>query len=212
MIKRYKHISFDLDGTLVYTLPEYRNKVVSGTVKELGGKVKSDNSVNRFWFETGRNRIIKNEFNLDPSVFWPVFRRNDKAEERSRFTNAYQDVESGFKKLKKHNKFISIITGAPDRVADFEIKKLNGVPYDFYLSIFDKGYKEKPDPESFHFVLEKMKIKPRETLYIGNSNEDALYAKNTGADFVHLERGEHILDLKEHSLAVINSLDELFHA
>ncbi len=212
MIEKYKHISFDLDGTLVYTLPEYRHRVVSKTVKELGGKVGDSNSVNRFWFETGRDKIIKDEFGLDPFVFWPAFRKNDKARERARFTKAYQDVEPGFKKLKKHDKLVSIITGAPDRIANFEIKKINGAPYDFYLSIFESKHKEKPDPKSFHFVLKEMKIKPKETLYIGNSNEDALYAKNAGADFIHLERGEHTLDLKKHSLAVINSLDELFNA
>ena len=72
------------------------------------------------------------------------------------------------------------------------------------------GYKEKPDPKSFYFVLKKLAVDQEETLYIGNSNEDAYYAKNAGVDFIYLERKEHKFDLKDYAITTIHSLDELF--
>lgn len=211
MIQKYKHISFDLDGTLVHTIPKYRHKIVPKVVKVLGGKILNKHSVDKFWFESNRSVIIKNEFNLDPDIFWKLFREADLPEKRSAHTKAYQDAEIILRKLKNAGKVTSIITGSPHWIAKMEIEKLNGAPYDYYLSIHDSEFDEKPDPRSLNFVLDKLKIKPQETVYIGNSNEDAYFAKNAGTDFIYLERKEHKFDLRDYSIATINNLEELFN-
>jgi phosphoglycolate phosphatase len=211
MLSKYKHIAFDLDGTLVHTISEYRHKVVPEVVSQLGGTIADPHSVDRFWFESGRDKIIQNEFNLEPEKFWKLFRVVDAPEKRSAHTAAYEDAEITLRKLKKFGKTLSIITGAPHAIAQLEIGKLNGAPHDFYFSITDnKEFTEKPDPASLHHVLQKLNFSPAETVYIGNSNEDALYAKKAGVDFIYLERKEHEFDLKDYAIATINSLDELF--
>lgn len=58
--------------------------------------------------------------------------------------------------------------------------------------------------------MNKLKIRPEETLYIGNSDEDALYAKRAGVDFIHIDRKEYPFELKKYATRVINSLEELF--
>lgn len=209
-LDRYRHLSFDLDGTLVHTIPEYRHKIVPKVVRDLGGTIRDGHSVDRFWFESGRDVIIRNDFGLEPTRFWSLFRSSDSLEERSAHTRAYEDAERTLRRLKEINKVISIITGAPHRIAQMEIEKLNRAPYDFYLSITDSEFSEKPGPKSFHYALEKLAVRPDETLYIGNSNEDAYYAKNAGVDFVYLERKEHRFDLRDYAVATIHSLDELF--
>jgi len=210
MLSPYKHISFDLDGTLVHTVPEYRYKIVPMVVKELGGEINDRHHIDKFWFEAGRDEVIKNHFGLEPSAFWTLFRKTDSADKRSSHTHAYDDSERTLRKLKEMGKIISIITGAPHYLAQIEISKLNGAPHDFYLSITDSEFIEKPDPKSLIFSLEKLKMSPKETIYIGNSNEDAYFAKNAGVDFIYLERKEHQFDLKDYSIATIHSLDELF--
>jgi HAD superfamily hydrolase (TIGR01549 family) len=210
MIEKYRHISFDLDGTLVHTVPEYRHKILPEIIKTLGGSVKEIHSIDKFWFESGRDRIIRNEFNLEPEIFWELFRKIDTPKERSKHTTAYPDAEKAIKKLKNSSKVISIITGAPAWIAEMEIGKLNDIGHDYYLSIHGGGFKSKPDPKSFFHVLNKLSLKPEETLYIGNSNEDAFYAKNAGVDFLYLERKEHKFDLADYSIGKIHSLDELF--
>jgi len=210
MLKKYKHISFDLDGTLVFTSKEYRYKIVPKVVKKLGGLIKNNHSIDRFWVESNRDKIIKNDFNLDPKTFWLAFRDFDEPKKRALFTQSFSDVEKSFKKLKKLGKIISIISGVPNIVAELEIKKLNGAPYDYFFSIEDSEYKVKPDPKSFSFVLNQLNSIPEETIYIGNSNEDAYYARNAGVNFIHIERNEHKFNLREHTIRTIKSLEELF--
>jgi phosphoglycolate phosphatase-like HAD superfamily hydrolase len=91
-----------------------------------------------------------------------------------------------------------------------EIKRLNNAPHDYCLSLKDSRFLHKPDPGSLKFVMEEFLLGPDETIYIGNSNEDACFAKNAGVDFIHLERGDYKFDLEDHAVAVIHSLDELF--
>src|SRR3989344_5912576 len=112
MLQNYRHISFDLDGTLVHTVPEYRHALVPRVVAELGGTIKESRSVDRFWFEASRNDIIRNEFDLDPSKFWDLFHLWSDAEERAQCTYVYPDVQVALRKLRKRGKGISIITGS----------------------------------------------------------------------------------------------------
>lgn len=208
LIERYKHISFDLDGTLVHTVPEYRHALVSRVVGQLGG-ISSPRDIDRFWFEPNRDNTIQSRFQLKPATFWDLFAAEDTAEKRSLHTHAYEEAEDTMRKIKKSDKMISIITGAPHWIATMEMGKLNGASVDFYCSTHDKKFPDKPDPVSFFFVLEKLSMKPSETLYIGNSSEDAGLAKNAGVDFVYLERKEHDFEMKEYAIATIHSLEEL---
>lgn len=210
MLSKYKHISFDLDGTLVHTVPEYRYKLVPQVINQLGGTVPDNHIVDRFWFEAGRDDLIKKEFRLNPEDFWKLFVASESLDERAAHTRVYDDVEQVLHKIKQLDKTISVITGAPHKIAELEVAKMNGAPCDFYMSIYNAGFDRKPDPASFHFVLEKLNFAPHETVYIGNSNEDAYFAKNAGVDFIYLERKEHDFDLEDYSVAIIHSLEELF--
>ncbi len=194
----------------MHAIPEYRYEIIPMVVEKLGGTINDKHSIDRFWFESGRDEVIRNDFSLEPSRFWPLFREADCPEKRSTYIRAYDDAERTLRRLKQMNKMISIITGSPGHIAQMEIEKLNGAPQDFYFSITDSEFVEKPNAKSFHYVLENLKVKPEETVYIGNSNEDAYYAKNAGVDFIHLDRKEYQFDLKDYVIATIHSLDELF--
>ena len=210
MLRRYKHISFDLDGTLVHTVPEYRHRVIPMAAKRIGKQPPTPRTIDRIWFEANRDLLIKSEFGLDPEIFWTTFRQIDTPEERSKHTKPYDDAERAIRRLKEMGKTVSIITGAPKWIAEMEIGKMNGAPIDFSLPIHAYNFSSKPDPSSFFFVLERLNAKPEETLYIGNSNEDAYFAKGAGVDFLYLERKEHQFDVRDWMITTIHSLDEIF--
>ncbi|MEK7624943.1 MAG: HAD-IA family hydrolase [Patescibacteria group bacterium] len=211
MIEKYRHISFDLDGTLIHTVASYRHALVPRVVAEIGGKIKEPRSIDKFWFEPNRDKIIVNDFHIaDPGKFWDLFRKLDVPVERYKHTSAYADAESAIRKLKEMGKIISIITGAPHEIAQMEIARLNGAPHDYYFSITDNKYNAKPDPRSLNFVMTELGVGRDDTVYIGNSTEDARFAKNAGVDFIFLERKEHDFDLKDYVLNTIHSLDQLF--
>jgi len=212
MLKKYKHISFDLDGTLVHTTPEYRYALVSKIVEALGGTLSDPRLVDRFWFESGREAFIRNTFKLDPDVFWSLFHIEDAPELRSVHTKAYHDAERAVRKLKDMGKVVSVITGSPQGTAEMELEKLNGAPHDYLLSTSSAGHSPKPDPAALQFVLAELDARPEETVYVGNGNEDALFARNAGVDFIYLERKEYEFDLRDYSLAVVQSLNELFES
>jgi len=209
MLKKYKHISFDLDGTLVHTLPAYRYKTVSEVLRRLGGKIKEERDIDRFWLEANRDAIIEKYFSVGVEDFWKVFRQVDNEEERAAQTFAYEDAEDCLIKLKQMGKIISVITGAPEKIARLEQKKLKSAPIDHFFSLDYNVHGEKPDPRGFLSVLDKLGVKPEETVYIGNSNEDAYFSKNAGVDFIYLERQQHEFDSKDWIIKTIHSLEEL---
>jgi phosphoglycolate phosphatase-like HAD superfamily hydrolase len=198
LIDKYNHISFDLDGTLIHTTPEYIHKIVPAVVNKLGGKITDKYHIDRFWFEHNRDRMILGHFNVEPAAFWKVFWAADTTEKRIKYIKPYNDSERTIRKLKELGKLVSIITGAPKQLADLEIGKLNGAKIDLCLSLnYTEEPKAKPDPSGLNIVIDKIKSTKKETLYIGNSSEDALFAKNAGVDFVHIERNEHKFDLRK---------------
>lgn len=210
LLEKYAHYSFDLDGTLVVTTKKYRCNLLKKVVEKLGGEIKSAHIIDKFWFDARREEVIKKEFKVDVEKFWEFFVKWDIPEERSKHTFPYRDAEPALKKLKNAGKITSVITGSPHAVAQMEIKKLNGVSCDFYLPLHGSVFNPKPDPASLRFVIRKTSTLTKNTLYIGNSNDDAYYAKNAGVSFVYLERKEYVFNLESYAIAKISSLEELF--
>jgi len=88
----YEAVVFDLDGTLVHTAPEYRYLVVGQTLRDLG-VVSSNHNVDRYWFEARRDRIIQEQFGVEPEQFREILGKYDAVELRRKFTKAYDDVD-----------------------------------------------------------------------------------------------------------------------
>lgn len=123
MIQKYKHISFDLDGTLVETTREHRCFIVPKIVDELGGAIDNSLHIDEFWFKRNRNFTIKEKFGVNPEKFWKMWRKMDTPDFRSKNTKPYKDTGHSLKRLKGMGKIISIITGSQKNIADMEIKK-----------------------------------------------------------------------------------------
>lgn len=204
---KYEAVIFDLDGTLVHTKPEYRYKVVGQTLKELQAQY-TQHHIDRFWFEARRDEIIREQFGIDPDIFWPIFRKYDSTELRQQFTKTYEDV--GFiKELKKSGYKTAIVTGAPDHITELEVDMLGKENFDHVLMATEKyGIRRKPDPHGLQNCLKILGIAPDRAIYIGNADEDVHAAKNANMLDVLVLRGEHEFSDIRPSLS-INSLYDL---
>ncbi len=209
LINKYKLIIFDLDGTLVHTTAEYRYFIVPHVLKKIGVSKKPNlKLIDKFWFDGNRNSTIINNFKCDKDLFWKVFHKEDNADQRAIYTHAYDDVEESVKKLKKLNKLLAITTGAPKWIAKIETNLIPKNEFLKIISITSTRYKAKPHPESLIGCLKYYGIKAQDSVYIGNSGEDGIYANAAKVDFIYLERREHSFSGK--SITTINTLKDLF--
>ena len=204
----YKSVLFDLDGTLVHTLPKYRYLVVPQTLSEFD-VVASKANIDRFWFgDPERDVVIKEGFGVDVELFWKTFRKYDNPQLRKDKSRVYDDVDF-IGELREKGYLTGIVTGAPAHIAFPEIELLGENNFDgIILACTSNGFKPKPHPHGLHECLNLLKIKSDEAIYVGNGDEDIEAAKNAGVFDILILRGEHDFCKLEPSLK-INSLYEL---
>lgn len=203
----YKAVVFDLDGTLVHTTPEYRYQIVGQTLRDLA-VTSSNHHIDRFWFESRRDAIIKEHFGLEPELFWQTYRRYDTIELRKQFTRLYDDVDF-IQELRQNGYKTGIVTGAPIHITSFEIGMLGEKNFDaIVIAQTLNRVKPKPHPHGLEQCLNLLGVRKDEAIYIGNADEDVATAKNAQVFDVLLDRGEHEFPEINPSLR-IHSLYEL---
>ena len=204
----YKAVIFDVDGTLVHTMPEYRYEVVGKALTELGSD-STKQGIDRFWFEGDRDAVIKKDFKLSPQTFWPVYRKHDSPDVRKKFVKPYDDI--GFlAELRRKNIKIGILTGAPPHIASINLEILGEENFNAIVIAFGaNGIVPKPHPCGLKECLKLLKVNRKEAIYVGNADEDIATAKNAKVFDVLISRGEYDTSLTP-SLT-ISSLFDLRH-
>jgi beta-phosphoglucomutase-like phosphatase (HAD superfamily) len=185
----YKAVLFDLDGTLVHTIPEHRYQTVGQALKDLGVAT-SNKIIDKLWFGARRDEAIKEYFGLEPELFWTTFRRYDTIEKRREFTKPYDDI--GFiGELRQRGYKTGIVTGAPRHIASLEIGMIGEKNFDaIILAQSLNGFKPKPHPEGLLECLKLLGVNNNEAIYVGNADEDIETAINAKVFDVLIERGE----------------------
>src|SRR3989338_4086879 len=108
---KYESVIFDLDGTLVHSLPEHRYTLVGKVLREFGVKG-TDEDIDRFWFEGCRDKIVTDSFGVPLENFWHVYKKYDTIGLREKLTKPYTDVDF-IQEIKKAGLKVGIVTGAP---------------------------------------------------------------------------------------------------
>jgi phosphoglycolate phosphatase len=189
---KYKHIKaiiFDLDGTLVHTLPEYICRVVGRTLLDFN-TVATENDMKRFWFEGDRDAIIRDIFHVELKDYWTKFHLYDDNQERVKYTRPYEDIRAVHELAKKFK--LGIVTGAPTHIADLEIKLIGEHYFNSIVCAHeDNGYRIKPDPHGIIECMKLLNVTSLEALYVGNADEDMEAARNAHIPGIHIDRHEH---------------------
>jgi phosphoglycolate phosphatase len=205
-----KAIIFDLDGTLVGVEKEFRRNLIRNVLDEFNKKV-PDHELDELWFMHSRSEMVK-KWGIDPAKFWEAFRKFDGIETRIRHTYVYDDIDY-LEFLKEKGIKLTLLTGARNEIAQAEVDLLNRGVFEFILIADPNGdVPSKPHPLGVERCLEKLGIDKSEAIYVGNTDEDLLTAKNAGIFSVLIDRNEHRHDLiPDKKIKTLTELDEFFN-
>jgi len=203
---KYRNLIFDLDGTLVYTPLECTRYLAKKAFSEFGINL-SDEEADYFWFSHKREDFIS-EKGLEIEPFWNVYRKHDTYEFRKPPLKLYEDTGI-IQEAKGKGCKTGIVTGAPMHIILLSTELIGRGNIDCYIRAQKtSGFQPKPDPEALLQCMKAINAKSRETIYVGNGDEDVLVSRAAGVFDVIIERGEHDL-MKETPSLRIKSLYEL---
>jgi len=217
VIRNPQAILFDLDGTLVDSVPDLAFSV-NAMLEKLGNATVEEDTV-RHWVGNGAERLVKRaltgemEAEPDAELFeraYPLFLDfySDHVMVDSRL---FPRVDQGLRLLRAAGYPMGCITNKPER---FTTPLLAALGIDRYFSIQVSGdtlpYK-KPDPRPLRYAAEFFKVPAEYMLMVGDSRNDVQAARAAGAQIVSVPYGyNHGEDIRaERPDAVIEDLTQL---
>ena len=179
---------FDLDGTLIDSVPDLANSV-NFTLEKMGLSRHSEEKI-RSWVGNGASTLLSRALGGDDRVhealeiFLPHYKENVAVE-----TTLYEGVASTLELLHKRGYILSIVTNKPYQFIDPILQHL-GIAHYFSATLgADSLTKKKPDPEPLLYLMEKFNIKKYEALMVGDSKNDIIAAHNAEIDSVAVRYG-----------------------
>jgi len=182
-----KAIIFDVDGVLIDS-----NKVIIKaykiTAKKLGLRIPSSEEI---------IDLLGRPLETIAVILWPnVDREVYVKEHRKLFMDKNLHIPgvdgtvNAIKELKKSGFKLGVVSGG----CIFLIKKhLKEAGFDINwfeaISSFETTKKHKPGPEPLFYVMDKLNVKPEETLYVGDAISDYECAKNAKVEYVAVLTG-----------------------
>ena len=177
-MKKYKAIIYDIDGTILDTLEMNIVPLMKIIEEETGKKVAYEELL-----KYAGAPCLKTMADLKIKNIEKTYARWVKyVNEYEHGAKLYEGFETVFEKF--DGKIIQAIVSSK-MVAQYQIDVVEkGIDKYFKVAILaDDTTKHKPDPEPIYKCLDKIPIKPEEAIFIGDSINDYLAAKNAGVDF-----------------------------
>ncbi len=171
-------VFFDLDGTLLDTLPDIAFSL-NETLSSFGYPACSLDDV-RTYVGDGAKKLVSRALPQGANVdeVYEAFRENYGASTHSR-TKPYAGMEELLKTLKARGIKLAVITNKPQGAATTSIEK-------FYPGVFDyvggdSGmFPCKPDPSLTRYVALSLRVPLKECVLVGDGEADVRTAQNAG--------------------------------
>lgn len=170
-------VIFDMDGTILDTITDITNSInytfnhyKLGTVSQTKVKAALGNGGARLVNDLLPNQKIKN---IDEII---AFYLAYYTENNNTYTKPYKGIVEVLEQLKPNYK-LAVVSNKSDHL----VKVLNE---DLFKGLFDiaigeqDGLAIKPDPDMINHVLDALEIKPKDAIFIGDSEVDILTGKN----------------------------------
>jgi len=177
---------FDLDGTLVYTIGDIAAALNYGLEKN-GFPTLTEREVQAL---VGYSTAYMCEYALPEEARAQHWRQvhEDYSEYYKKHccdnTYPYEGVLRTLAKLKNAGIKLAVVSNKPHRDTMTVVQNL--FPRDTFsmvLGMMEK-FRKKPDPEPLEFVLDYLGVDKCDAVYIGDSEVDVNFAKNTGVDCI----------------------------
>ncbi len=178
---RLKGVIFDMDGTLVSTLPLIVHCVNEIVEKYLGRTLTLEEVMSTFG--PPAREIIRRltgelgEVQSDAAIqdYYSCYRR-----ELPRRALLFPGIEELLGKLRGSGKRLGVFTGVERVLMDMTLDSFGLRKYFQVLVAGDDVHRPKPDPEGLEIALTKLELRPKESMIVGDSTADILAGRVTG--------------------------------
>lgn len=177
-----KAVIFDLDGTLLDTLPDIKENI-NLMLERFGYRERSYAEIRKF-IGCGARNLVKDsigvslsERELDERLEY--YNKIYTASSSPR-TGLFDGVSEMLSELKKRGFKLAVLTNKPQATTDRVIKEhLSEVEFDIVVGQRN-GIKIKPDKEAALSILKLLGVSPENAYMVGDGETDALTAINAG--------------------------------
>lgn len=183
-VSSYQHISFDLDGTLINSLPvmEFAWNEVSGSLGLNVPFTEYKNQIGKPFKQIMENLDIKDDWGEIERLYFEV--TGASVEKIALFDGADAMING----LKRAGKSTSLITSKPQRNVNKILERLN-LEFDVVVAA-DTVAIGKPGQDSFDLVRSELGLADDSTaVYFGDVLNDIIFAVNAGIDYCHCDFG-----------------------
>ncbi len=180
--KPVKAVLFDLDGTLLDTLPDLV-RVTNATLRGAGYPERTVEEV-KWMIGNGSVNLLKRALPspdlFTDELFQEMLRNYLRYQNKK--TKAFPGMKKTLRALKKSGIRTAIVTNKPYEAAGEVARKYFGELIDFTIGI-RTGEAVKPDPYTTLEAIRHFGLTPEDCLYVGDSDTDVETAKNAGVPY-----------------------------
>ena len=182
----YTNFIFDLDGTLLETLPDIVT-AINVALKECGfdyvydiesGKKLIGDGVANLMHRALKDKDNETNFQAIKGVFMPLYQ-----EYQTKTTKAMKGCVETLSSLKKRGSGLYVCTNKPNHLALEVLDNIFGKGMFDFIKGLDEGEAPKPDKHNVDVIMNGYNLKSEETLFVGDSMTDYRTAQNGGLAF-----------------------------
>lgn len=193
MLDRYQTYIFDLDGTLVDSVPDLA-LALNHALRELDLESVTQEQV-RQWVGNGSKKLVERA--LESMDQWNETQQKLLHQQFLMSYEQFLNCESQLyprtleilQTLKARDKTLALLTNKPIQFVEPLLRSLGIADY-FSLALGGDSLPEKkPAPMPLHHIMESLEQAPDQCLMIGDSRSDVLCAQAADVDCILLEQG-----------------------